>query len=43
MTSGGHYHDMVELQRLESGEKLMLQPDGRGGRFTTDEIRFRPH
>ena len=37
MTSGGHYHDMVELQRLESGEKLMLQPDGRGGRFTTDE------
>ena len=36
MTSGGHYRDMVELQRLESGEKLM-QPDGRGGRFTTDE------
>ena len=36
MTSGGHYHDMVELQRLESGEKLM-QPEGRPGRFTTDD------
>ena len=36
MTSSGHYRDMVELQRLESGEKL-LQPDGRAARFTTDE------
>jgi ATP-binding cassette, subfamily B, bacterial len=36
MTSSGQYRDMVELQRLESGENLM-RPDGRGGRLISDE------
>ena len=36
MTSGGPYRDMVELQKLETGETL-IQPDGRAGKFDMDE------
>ncbi len=35
MTAGGHYHDMVELQKLETGETL-IEPDGGSRGFAMD-------